>query len=100
MVVWESSAYIQRRCSPRSQDYGDSYSSPEGAGGWGIPEDGPKGAWLPGEVGLLGADPVPRYPKPHQIAFPRKRSSGCWVGAPAQKGKLRQASPPKRVIAT
>lgn len=53
MLVPESSTYLWRRHSPISQEYGDSYSCapslPEGAEGWGIPEDGPKGAWLPGK---------------------------------------------------
>ena len=38
-------------------------------------------------MGIPGTQSVSWSPKPHQIAFPRKRSLGCWTRAPAQKEK-------------
>ena len=58
--------FWSHRCSPMSQEYGDSYSCsssllaslPGGAGGWGIPENGLR-VWLPGQVvGISGTDSI------------------------------------------
>lgn len=88
----ENCAHIPKRCIPMSLESEDSYSCASSL--LPFPEELEDGEFLrlgpsgPEEVmGIPGTQPVSWSPKPHQIAFPRKRSLGCWTRAPAQEEK-------------